>query len=133
MGNRSFEEILSMVTSACNRVFLDGDFNKKTVILECATQIYIAQMKGGAEGQYTGLTDKNGNKIFEGDIVTHFINWLGKRVNGVVKYDNKVASWVCDFAPEKESAFLADWVDGNGCEIIGNIHDNPELLKGGEQ
>ena len=83
-------------------------------------------------GQYTGLPDKNGKKIFEGDIVTHFINWLGKRANGVVSYNSKVASWVCDFVidDKKESAFLADWVNGNGCEIIGNIHDNPEILGG---
>lgn len=81
-------------------------------------------------GQYTGLPDKNGKKIFEGDIVAHFINWLGKRVNGVVRYDSKIASWVCCFAYEdkKESAFLADWVYGNACEIVGNIYDNPELI-----
>jgi hypothetical protein len=47
MGNRTFEEILSMVAIACDRVFNDGDFGKKTVMLECATQIYIEQMKGG--------------------------------------------------------------------------------------
>lgn len=47
MENRTFEEILSMVAIACDRVFNDGDFGKKTVMLECATKIYIAQMKGG--------------------------------------------------------------------------------------
>ena len=81
-------------------------------------------------GQFTGLKDKKGNKIFEGDIVTHFINWLGKRVCGVVNYDCKIASWVVDFTEKenKESDFLANWVSGNACEVIGNIHDNPELL-----
>ena len=82
-------------------------------------------------GEYTGKTDKKNKKIFENDIVTHFINWLGKRVNGVVRYDNITASWVCDFVldDKKESAFLADWVNGNGAEIIGNVWDNPEFLE----
>lgn len=50
MENKTFEQILSMVVDACNKSFTDGDFNKKTVILECATKIYVAQMlnKGGA-------------------------------------------------------------------------------------
>ena len=44
MDNKSFEEILRMVASACNSIFYTGT---KDTILECATQIYIAQMKGG--------------------------------------------------------------------------------------
>ena len=82
-------------------------------------------------GQFTGLTDKNGKKIFEGDIVSRFINWLGQKVNGVIEYDTEVASWVCRplNIESKVSTFLADWLHGNDAEIIGNIHDNPELLE----
>lgn len=82
-------------------------------------------------GEYTGKTDKKNKKIFEGDIVSHFINWLGKRVNGVVRYNSKDASYSCyfDLDNEPKCAFLADWVDGNGAEIIGNVWDNPELLQ----
>ena len=47
MGNKSFEEILRMVASACNSIFYTGTKDSKDTILECATQIYIAQMKGG--------------------------------------------------------------------------------------
>lgn len=81
-------------------------------------------------GQYTGLVDKNGKKIFEGDIIAHFINWFGKRFNGAVRYESKIACWVCDFVVNNktESAYLADWVCGNGAEVIGNSHDNPELV-----
>ena len=47
MANESFKEILCMVVNACNKyLFVDRDLQKKQ--LECATQIYIAQMKEGA-------------------------------------------------------------------------------------
>jgi hypothetical protein len=49
MQNGSFEDILRMVSSACNSVFYTGTKDRKDTLLECATQIYIAQMKGGAE------------------------------------------------------------------------------------
>ena len=85
-------------------------------------------------GQYTGLTDKNGKKIFEGDIVSRYVNRLGKRVNGSVKNNTTVASWVCEFFlyKDKEQVFLANRVGKNDCYVIGNIHDNPEILKGGD-
>ena len=85
-------------------------------------------------GLYTGLTDKNGKKIFEGDIISHFIKYLGQRVEATVEYDNQFASYVCNYTFENKicNAFLCDWVDGNGVEIIGNIHDNLELLKESE-
>ena len=81
-------------------------------------------------GQYTGLTDKNGTKIFEGDIVAGALYWLEQNKNGVVTF--------------RDGSFGLLWYRGEAeqfnpftsmCnveyEVIGNIHDNPELLKGG--
>ena len=45
MTDKSFAEILSMVANACNREFYSGTKELKETVLECATQIYIAQMK----------------------------------------------------------------------------------------
>lgn len=79
-------------------------------------------------GQYTGLT-ANGKKIFEGDIVkfTRF-NALGyaTRRTGVVRYYEKLPV----FYIEATTGDAWDWCDCDAIEVIGNIHDNRELLEG---
>lgn len=79
-------------------------------------------------GQYTGLTDKNGTKIFEGDIIRYSIYPPDKYEYGVVNWLNG------GFRAGEDSCNLcvcsADGVATCKLEVIGNIHDNPELLKG---
>ena len=77
-------------------------------------------------GQYTGLTDKNGKKIFEGDIVREY---GGEFAQGFYEIDRKLIVEIPNT--------LANLILGSDCgckyEIIGNIHDNRELLKGGAE
>ncbi len=84
-------------------------------------------------GQFTGLTDKKGKRIFEGDIVRHHNDNPDSEIEekGVVFWDEKYCGW----RRTSNGAFHHGVVDtyrlSPDClyENIGNIHDNPELLE----
>lgn len=72
--------------------------------------------------QFTGLHDKTGKEIYEGDIIV-----LGTNKPCVVNYDSKRACFSADIIGRGNTCFHTDfWSKG---EVIGNIHENPELLK----
>ena len=75
-------------------------------------------------GQYTGLCDKNDKKISEGDIMV--FTAYGFDYVGTVEFADGSFSIMC----EHTSPFLDQAVSKHGAYIIGNMHDNPELLEG---
>lgn len=77
------------------------------------------QVDPAAVGQYTGLQDKNGERIFEGDIV------LDCGEPCVIMFEN------CCWKELYQNDYWSFIYDDSVVEVIGNIHDNPELMNGG--
>ena len=92
---------------------------------ECIDQYSV---KLETVGQYTGLTDKNGKKIFEGDILE---GDLEDSLDPGAKWRSEIIwgkfGWNCK---GNKISLPMDEYDIREGEVIGNIHDNPELLKG---
>lgn len=80
-------------------------------------------------GQFTGLLDKHGKRIFEGDILDHHVqgNILVNR--GVVNWDARNGRWAHQLNTMNPCFYMHN---PDAFEVIGNIHDNPELLKEGD-
>ena len=133
-------EILFRGKRVDNGEWIQGDIVQFPVhgvvrIVEQEPSYKDAEVDSDTVGQYTGLTDKNGRKIFEGDIIhlEYSQVFFGGEYFG--EYTAEVSY--------KEGCFITDGInngdeietplsgfDNDELEIIGNIHDNPELLGG---
>lgn len=79
--------------------------------------------------QYTGLKDKNGKEIYEGDLITGACHAKDELDIGIIEYQD--AMFVVEYKGEEisESLFNNIYDCESDIEIIGNIHENPELLE----
>ncbi len=90
------------------------------ILPDYASAFYDIEVDPATVGQYTGLTDKNGVKIFEGDILSIENTHPFKPAIEIVEFSK--VRWTAGVMDLDE--ILNGWL----CTIIGNIHDNPELL-----
>ena len=128
-------EILFRGKRVDNGEWIEGFYahsgEKKYILIDNDIAVgYIAMKEVNPDtiGQYTGLTDKNGTKIFEGDIIKQDTAY--KQIIGCVQICKEPLSklyGVCEkFHDGSGTALLS--VDGD-YEVIGNIFGNPELLR----
>lgn len=90
--------------------------------------------------EHTGLKDKNGKEIYKGDIISFAVfdyNDIDTHYTGVVKWcGSRFMIWHNNDSEYygTDGGFDLDWVlaQYDETEVIGNIHDNPELLEGGK-
>jgi uncharacterized phage protein (TIGR01671 family) len=78
-----------------------------------------------SQGEYTGLKDKNGKEIYEGDIVDSTARYTNDKA--VIEYQEYDCSFIGNRKGYAENLSMC-WVS-KYAEVIGNIYENPELLK----
>lgn len=151
-------EILFRGKRVDNGEWIEGFYahsgEKKYILIDNDIAVgYLAMKEVNPDtiGQYTGLTDKNGKKIFEGDIL-HFKAYRGGGFACPIGTDiyYRVLFGHCNPDSDTLSEYVGFWaldknydeddlyecgnsinylVDSHGAYVIGNIHDNPELLR----
>lgn len=108
----------------------NGEWVTSNTFYQCNGEIKLWDERDGyvevipeTVGQYIGLTDKNGKKIFEGDIVHGYWN-----TKFLIFFDSCCLQFRAKLSggTEKDIDYYGD---SKKIEVIGNIYDNPELLR----
>lgn len=112
--------------------YVDATMYKDIVVIHTETGTFVVNPE--TVGQFTGLHDDFGVEIFEGDI-TRCTNLMeqglcDKMICEIV-YDEDLACF--ELKAEDRQRCLCTSILDIGISVIGNIHDNPELMEGGEE
>lgn len=93
--------------------------------MQSSDYLTILEVNPNTVGQFTGLYDKYEKQIYEGDIVSHVTGRM--KVNG--EYVDKTNVFAVEYRSAEFNISYLSLVSKNSVKVIGNIHDNPELLK----
>jgi uncharacterized phage protein (TIGR01671 family) len=118
-----------------------GDYHRRAGGVHCIIAmepdeqgkvVYIVhQVNPATVGQFTGLLDKNGKEIYDGDIIRSDCG--NGEVRHLISFFDIIASFVAEMLPDNginDYCTLSQaWILKYNKEVIGNIHDNPELLE----
>lgn len=116
-------------------LYIGDDKNKHLILTGRENYRVSYEIDPETIGQFTGLMDRNGEYIFEGDIIkTHYNDNNADCIERVVFYNGmfcglytpnyKFRRYTSLADGEPHLPFYMEW-----CEVIGNINDNPELIK----
>lgn len=107
----------------CYFILYDGEFH--------CDYYGSAEVDFKTVGQYTGLTDENGIEMYEGDIIHGAAHWLERYVPAVVTFRNGSFGLLW-YRGEVEEFNPFTSMCNVEYTVVGNIYDNPELIKGGK-
>ena len=129
----TMREILFRGKSPASGMWIIGDLRQYpsgAKAIKANDMLHIMEVIPETVGQYTGLTDKNGKKIFEGDIVHMNSKKFCLSGHGVVVYRNGGFA-IDDRKRNRLYPFMQNGQYNAGdYRVDGNIHDNPELMEG---
>ena len=101
--------------------------------IRCKDGKYFFKVQTETIGQFTGLTDKNGKKVFEGDVVKIVPDYDYSDDYSISKVYSYNGIFCVDYHGDDFDStalgFLEDYLPDGDFEVIGNICDNPELLE----
>ena len=100
--------------------FTLNDDDKACIIPEADPSGFWREVDPATVGQYTGLKDKSGKEIYEGDIVRDIDT---SKVFEIMYQGHMFLRY------ERKPMYMFYTLDGDCLEVIGNIHDNPDLLE----
>ena len=111
------------ITSGVFMVWIESEAKRGRGELSLRDVVRQAEIIPETVGQYTGLNDKNGVKIFEGDILKDSLGWVC-----LVKWDDSNGRFLGYHKKPRGDTYVCYVGREPAQEIIGNIHDNPELM-----
>lgn len=113
------------------RIRFDDDGNMTTVLFGGKLLGVNAKIDEFELMQSTGLFDKNGKEIFEGDVIAIEVDDTGTPINARVFQNSKIGVLMFHVFEDNEDVPMVELLEDNSVafEIIGNIYENPELLE----
>lgn len=107
------------------------DFDTKLIGLNIDLEIIIFDFDDVNLMQSTGLHDKNGKEVFEGDVIAIEVDDTGTPINARVFQNSKIGVLMFHVFEDNEDVPMVELLEDNSVafEIIGNIYENPELLE----
>lgn len=106
----------------------------ETILLGGFMQVPLLELNDCIPLQFTGMLDKNGKEIYEGDIVRAYMpdcykNWIWR--TGIVAFDEVMGMYsVYDSIEDISKESLGSALICDGEEVLGNIYENPEIELG---
>lgn len=112
----------------CSNIYFKNETKTKCFYIlqmpeggDCDEDIQFIEVIPESVGQHTGLKDKNGVDIYEGDILASHRHYFYSP--GVVVFEDR--GWKIEFGGESHFCVDSVW---ESVEVVGNIHDNPEMI-----